>query len=300
VALGSVVWPSHSQHHLRVVGENGLAPSSAKAIANGTWSELPPAPISGRHDEAIVWTGDEMLVWGGDGPPAENDGAAYRPTTRTWRKLPSAPIGGRLGPGTVWTGRELLVWGGTEVQPDGTAHDVNTGAAFDPTSNRWRMLPPAPLTPRADTTVVWTGKEAIVVGGAAVFAPVPYHADAAAYDPVVDRWRSLPPVPLVPGRLLVGKPVAVSAGDQVLAWWPWADAPTTDVAHVGYDLFSYSLTTNAWTHVPDPPGTPIGIGQPVWTGTDLVVPTAAHPGKGAPIPGQAGARFDPKTFRWTP
>lgn len=54
----------------------------------------------------------------------------------------------------------------------------------------WRLVAPSPLSPRADHSVVWTGREMIVWGGDAGGS---YFADGAAYDPRRDTWRKIAP-----------------------------------------------------------------------------------------------------------
>lgn len=44
------------------------------------WSELPAAPLSGRTDPTVVWTGSSLLIWGGRSVPLgtfQPDGAVY-------------------------------------------------------------------------------------------------------------------------------------------------------------------------------------------------------------------------------
>ena len=46
----------------------------------------------------------------------------------------------------VWTGRRMIVWGGYEVAVEGTGAlpVFDDGAAYDPATNAWASLPPAP------------------------------------------------------------------------------------------------------------------------------------------------------------
>jgi hypothetical protein len=115
-----------------------------------------------------------------------------------WSLLPSAPIPDRDYPVGVWTGQQLLVWGGQSGPHDLVLH--NDGAAYDPARRLWRQLPPAPLTPRALAAAAWSGRELIVWGGYDHLAmdPSGVHVagDGAAYDPVRQTWRRLPPAPL--------------------------------------------------------------------------------------------------------
>jgi hypothetical protein len=90
----------------------------------------------------------------------------------------------------VWTGEEMVVWGGTSYSS--TRGD---GAAYDPQSDMWRRLPPAPVDGRHWHTAVWTGDEMLVWGGHSYRTEHPW-ADGAAYDPRGDRWTVLPGAPI--------------------------------------------------------------------------------------------------------
>jgi hypothetical protein len=133
------------------------------------WSEL-PAPPEVRSGAATAWTGSELIVWGGyeyvgSNEDPDADGFAFDAATRRWEPLPPSPLAGRSDPAFAWTGRELLIWGGW----DGGFRDppyFDDGAAFDPLTETWRMLPPPPIGARTAFTV-WTGREMIVWGGIA-------------------------------------------------------------------------------------------------------------------------------------
>ena len=90
----------------------------------------------------------------------------------------------------MWTGKELLVWGG---QISGNGRSKSDGAAYDPSTRTWRLLPDSPVLPTGGQTAVWTGSEMVVVRGV-----------AAAYRPASNSWRSLPAVPL-PATALCGR-----------------------------------------------------------------------------------------------
>ena len=66
----------------------------------------------------------------------------------------------RSGFAAVWAGHQLLVWGGLTAANIPPPH----GEAFNPATNRWTALPPAPLRGRALPTAVWTGRHLIVWG----------------------------------------------------------------------------------------------------------------------------------------
>lgn len=172
------------------------APAESEAPWNelsSGWSRLPAPPIL-RARAASVWTGREILVWGGDtdlGGTHHAEGAAYDPATGEWSELPQSPLSARSSPAAVWTGVEMVIWGGWTGRGHGVA--LGDGAAYDPQTGSWRMLPSAPLGHRVPAAAVWTGREIVVWGDASRFAE---DVDGAAYDPEADRWRRLPPAPI--------------------------------------------------------------------------------------------------------
>jgi len=99
----------------------------------------------------------------------------------------TAPIEGRA-PLSVWTGRELLVWG-TALRVEDRPRD---GAAYDPATDTWRVIPEAPIE-LTDATAVWTGGEMIVFGAALCCGNDPESRTAigAAFDPATDTWRRI-------------------------------------------------------------------------------------------------------------
>ncbi|HVL89651.1 MAG TPA: hypothetical protein VM841_05385, partial [Actinomycetota bacterium] len=69
--------------------------------------------------------------------------------------------------------------------------DLADGAAFDPASGDWTLMPESPLRARREAVSVWSGREMVVWGGhEAAFAERQQgFADGASYDPVSRRWR---------------------------------------------------------------------------------------------------------------
>jgi hypothetical protein len=232
----------------------------------GTWEELPVAPIHGRSRAAVAWTGSEVLVCCGQGSPG--GAAAYDPRARRWRRLPDAPLSLPEPPAYVWTGKELIIWGSVAPRSpsrEGAAYDLATnrwrriadapidlsrahagwtgkemivlgaplsstqarGIAYDPAQDRWRLLRTYPLSPNA-STIVWTGRELVAWD---------YELRAAAYDPARDQWRRLPTLPLdaaeCPGE-------SALFGDKVFAAYCWQAA-------------TFDVQSRAWRRVPHVP-----------------------------------------------
>jgi hypothetical protein len=158
-------------------------------------------------------------------------------------------------------------------------------------TGHWRELPAAPLSPRANAQIVWTGEEVLVIGGET--QPCPPGADCAAsddglsdvaaYNPDTDSWRRIEfaPVPVVPGDRLL------AAGDFVVLrhaqepggsawfvldpgrnhWLRLRDVPkgigdlpsvlgSVIYAIAGRHVRSYDVSRGAWSTLPADPITP--------------------------------------------
>jgi hypothetical protein len=294
--------------HVTTVGAARSESVTAGDVAKDVWSELPPAPIPARDGASMAWTGKEMLVWGGQsGPHGETlygDGAAYNPTTRTWRVLPPSPLGSRVEQSAVWTGHEWIIWGGYDEVSSSHFHVAGTGAAYDPGADRWRELPVSPLDGRVLATVVWTGKEAVFLGGlpAVLTNTVRGYQDGAAYDPAADRWRTVPALPAVEDHQQVNPPIAVWAGDRLVVWRQWTRGDANGgPSGTGYDLFASTSGVDGWQLVEQGPDAAAGIGLPIWTGAEVIVPAAPQPLPGfggGPQFGLHGHRYDPGKNTW--
>ena len=254
-----------------------------------TWRSLPPSPLSPRSGPLAVWSGRELIVWGGTSAgTALGDGAAFDPEANRWRPLPASPLAGRFAapPGTVaqvpgvWTGTEMLVWGqGAGLDADQA--ELPAGAAYNPAADRWRVLAPAPVSPRI-VEAVWTGREMLVWGGQSGRR---YFDDGAAYDPGGDRWRTLPPAPLA-ARFTF----AVWSGERMLIWGGESSEEAFD------DGAAYDAASDSWRSLPPSPLNARRGFARIWTGTELLVWGGA-PGGGTGLLG-TGAAYDPAAGRW--
>jgi N-acetylneuraminic acid mutarotase len=141
------------------------------------WREISrfEAP-AGTRVHGAVWTDSRVLVWGQDVEPpyAVRHLGSYDPTVDQWQpgslagalEARMTPPRARQFQTSVWTGRELILWGGSTpfAFTYGTVF-YRDGAAYDPGTERWRMLPEAPVGPRAEARAVWTGAEVLIWGG---------------------------------------------------------------------------------------------------------------------------------------
>jgi hypothetical protein len=150
------------------------------------WSPTSAAGApTARFRHVAEWTGTEMLIWGGQdtfsGPLGT--GARYRPDTDSWSPMTNtgAPTARTLL-SSVWTGSELIVWGGADSMLP-TVY-FGTGARYRPEADTWSPTSTdgAPVE-RATPTLVWTGSEVLLWGGATTLPAAHFFDDGGAYAP---------------------------------------------------------------------------------------------------------------------
>lgn len=243
-----------------VTDETVVSGGSSVRQGVGEWSQLPPAPVPGRFAAGAVASNDSMLVWGGWNGTALADGAALSFRHRSWRPLSPSPLSPRARPLVVWTGDEMIVWGGSA----GVTNDAEVfydGAAYDPATDLWRVLPSVGIGGvQHRAAVVWTGAEVVVMGAAR--APTAAgSSDTWALDPRSGRWRELP---ASPGLRNVREVSAVWTGHRVLA------VAIADGAPVA--IHSLDLGQSSWGTVLTPaPGLDTDADGVTWAGGRLVI-----------------------------
>jgi hypothetical protein len=302
---------SHATSTTLPSAKSPITPVSVAQLLAGHWSEMAPGPLVSDLDGAVVaWTGRELIVWGGvDGSALHgfsfsNAGAAYDPASNTWQTLADSPLSPRAFSSAVWTGTELVIFGGETFLADMLGPKLtSTAAAYDPSTNTWRMLPQAPLSPREMALAVWTGSTVLVLGGVnAAWNPL---SDGAAFDPTTDTWRHVAqPVP--PKGHQLSWQVAVKAGDEVLAFSDWFKTRALGGGRFAYpggsDLFAYGLSTRRWTLEPARPNSVPVPDEALWTGRVLVVRGLLQSYGRSPFPpaAQVTGLYDPSTNAWAP
>jgi hypothetical protein len=239
------------------------------------WSEL-PGPPEMQFDPAYAWTGSRLLVWGGGSDYVVDEGYQFDAASREWGKIPVGPLAARSDTAFAWTGVELVIWGGMTGDTGEGFYD--DGAAYNPVTRRWRMLPPAPIEARAPFSV-WTGRELIVWGNDDRSLRL---RDGAAYHPATDSWRTISdgPVDLTDGT-------AVWTGSEMLTFGAalhGGNFPETDTA-IGV---AYNPQTDTWRRLP-PSGLSPQAQTAAWSGTgEMIAWDYEH----------ATAAYDPLTDGW--
>lgn len=275
-----------------LLGSDGVAVSWSRAGAgiwydalDDQWHRMTPSPqpvAAGWAEQ--VWADDRLVVWHAEARRgAAHRAVVWQPST-SWQPLPAPPATLAGDVSAVWTGwlrddQQALVWG--EAGPD-----ANAGAAFDPALSLWESMPPAPLPPRTQQAVAWSGSELLVLGGRPATptgASGPALRSGAAYDPRARAWRRMPnaPVRVTRDALTVG-------GQSVYAAGPHRGA---------LRLARYSPRPDRWHLLPPPPAN-AGVGaRPTvwWTGRELWMWS---------VRGDTawGAAWDPadRSWRWLP
>jgi N-acetylneuraminic acid mutarotase len=265
-------------------GYGGASPSGQ--LADGAsydpvtdkWTKLATGPTA-REQHTAVWTGTEMIVWGGEAPSgvAHNDGMRWNPTSGAWTAMKVSPLSPRRATDAVWTGGKMIVWGGEgntcpgKTAPTDIYGYCADGAAYDPATDTWTMLPAAPLDARARAGSVAAGGLAMFIHGVGqTIATVPPRDDGASYDPVANTWTKI-----------------VSAGDMILppakrysgfVWYgagklySWGGVNITGATFTyPTNGASYDPATAKWTAMPT--GGPTGrhSGTVVWTGSEAIL-----------------------------
>lgn len=168
-----------------------------------------------------------------------------------WSPMATSPLSGRAGSVSAWTGDEWLLWRG-----DGAFSDMCTVDAAGQTL---------------------CGEQA--------------PADGAAYDPVADSWRMLPPAP-----------VAADTGDQLTYEGVWTGSELVVWGGPEGAGAAYEPSTDSWREIA---AAPLGARRgfvSAWTGSEMIVVGGQAQGLGTlPIDvGELGdgAAYDPATDQW--
>jgi hypothetical protein len=285
---------------------------SAQQLAQGQWSDIAAPPPEVGFQASAVWTGSRLIVWGGaqgqDEAQLVSTGASYDPVANSWTVLPQAPISGRRGAAAVWTGDEMVVWGGGDNAAGAAPHAADDGAAFDPATNSWRRIPPAPIPATAAATALWADGEVVILGGIAAGDEVGQSpATAAAYQPATNQWRRLPDLPLPAGSKLFGVE-GVVVGSKVIVFAQWNRlidlGSGRSTASSGTDIYELDPRSGSWRPAPSSAGAPsLGVIDPVSSGSQILAienshcPVCRGPGPVFPAPSLI---YDPTAGTWQP
>ncbi len=285
---------------------------AAYNLLNDTWRAIAPvgAAMSSptRWQHTAVWTGSKMIVWGGlyyyseSSSYARNDGAAYDPTGDSWSSISTSPLSVRWGHGAVWstTTNEMIVWGGGVSTASGQQYA--DGATYDPLTNTWEALPPAPIAPRWKHSMIWTGSEVVIWGGyGTASGTVGYLRDGARFDPKTKIWTKFPEPPAsLDGRY---DHVSVFSGKELLVWGGYG---TSVASSYGRSDGARYLPGGSWTSFSTPLDDVFAAGtsakryavQAWFGGGKLWLWSGALGNSSSALAQSGGAWYDPATDKW--
>jgi N-acetylneuraminic acid mutarotase len=199
------------------------------STADAQWTAGPSLPASGA---AFAWAllGTKLHVAGGLGPDGSTDTAAHVVwdlagpggagawTTAAPLPNPRNHGGGAAAGGLFYAVAGRLGWN----ESSGDQADVS---AYDPTTDAWiaRASIPTARSEIGGSTSAMPDGRLLVVGGS--IAGVKPNADVLIYDPTLDAWSSLPPLPeprkgavavRIGSRIVVttGSPTSVTPSDK--------------------------------------------------------------------------------------
>jgi len=299
-----------------------VRPGSASALAAATWSTIPAGPLSARAEQSTLWTDSDMLIWGGQSVatqvmcPCEthslNDGSLYEAKSNRWTIMSPSPLSAREDAASVWTGHLALFWGGQSASTYSSS-PLSNGASYNPSTNRWELLPKSPLSSRSGATALWTGTVALFIGGQGSPRTTPPSAfngtqiDGATYNPTTRKWSRLPALPIKG----LGIPYSISAawtGHELITWSNFQT--TTPTGGNGVQIRSRELGAvwvpgqKSWRRLPSPPNTVFtGNATSTWLdGTDVLTGgTACFGAMSCPASLTGAAQiFNPVGNTWQP
>jgi hypothetical protein len=167
------------------------------SAASSTWN---PGPSLPAPQEAFAWAllGTQLHVAGGLTPDGNSDSALHwawdvASDAGTWTSAAPLPDPRNHGGGASTGGRFFAIAGRHEWNE--TSGDDPEVDAFDPASGAWSPRAPLP-TARSEigaaTSTMPDGRILVVGGSVAGIKPT---ADVEIYDPALDEWSALPPLP---------------------------------------------------------------------------------------------------------
>lgn len=261
-------------------------------LATRAWTQIPAQDRIRVVVDAMGWTGDVLVVVRVD-PGSDDetfgDWQIDTPLTLRWERGSgewvegaSVPTGLRFGVAAGFDGERIALWGGTSrnaherpigpgVWASGDDQVFGDGAVYEVASDRWVVIPDAPVTPSIHAALSWHEGWLLAGGG---FVPAQENAqspDLAGYDPSSGTWTELPAAPAGgPAEARLSARRYASAYERVLTverdqhpgglepgWYfdgsSWRQAPLEDIHAAGGRVVA---TTNG---VDPEPGAAFGV-----------------------------------------
>lgn len=243
-------------------GGPALREGAAYKPSTGTWTRIAESPLPVMpYTGAVV--GDVVYVWGSTDGVTELSLLALDVNDDQWSEFPVPPGPQRPTSLMLTTAGDVVV-----AFADSQERGVTPDSLFDPSTGEWSVLPPDPLIPSFDRSIVWTGTELVLVG-MEVLPPgeASYRYRAAVLDVAGKTWRRLPDTGIV--------------GSNPVWFWSAGRVVNPTIGQVG-DNGSVEGTgqpfggildpsTGDWSELPPAPKHPVPYGGPTVGGGRYVV-----------------------------
>jgi hypothetical protein len=223
----------------------------------------------------------------GDDVGERNDALTYD-APAGWRSLASSTtvgFGQRRWSSSIWTGSKMIVFGGQTIGTNSVYS--NQGAAYDPVTNTWSMLPASPLSGRTEHVAVWSGTRMYVWGGRnETYLRM---TSGARYRPDTGVWSRITSSPHTLGCTPQG--VWSKTTSELIVFGC--------VQRSGVNVpsgMAYNASAKTWREIAAFPLAPRMWEALVWAGNRMVVFGGATPDQSHRL--ADGAEYDPVTDSW--
>ena len=264
------------------------------------WRLLPNPAITSPYQFASMFTGKSWVLIGTSGPLVAY---SFDVATETWTST-KAPLSPGWGVAVTYMAstHEAFVFGGT----DGFGLN-NAAAAYSDVTHAWRMLPNAPLSPRAGSFATYAGGKVLVAfgfddpNGDGCCSAIP---GTALFDPITNAWTMLDDPPVKP-RVANDPKMANALGDGTLAsiGFGYSRGFEDPLPPMENDGAMWDVVKSGWTKIPN-----VGFVDPTRMGFATFVANGklfVWGGTGEPPPATVntyyddGKSFDPGTGTWS-
>ena len=202
-------------------------------LSTGSVDLVLAAPLDGRRDANVVWTGSEFIVFGGqDNERFFSDGAAYDPVSKTWRLLSPAPTAARAQTAATFASGAMYVLLPSQRAQGGVSWNSHPPfARYNPGSDDWERLAPPPGLVEATAALLTVDDDPVLVSlTVGLSAADPARFSAVAFNSAEAKWGD----PVSTTHSASGGTVAVAGNTPIVS--------LTD----GTNL---ALTESGWTEI---------------------------------------------------
>jgi hypothetical protein len=185
--------------------------------STGAWSAPRPTPVEVRGSYALIASPAGFLIWGGrrtSGPLT--NGFIYSLADDAWHEMSPSPLSATYEAAGAWSGSDYIIWGPATERDIAQRNPVlgttmqNEGAAYDPVTDKWRLLPSQGLEQarftRAAVRIAATSRQIVLLARAPSAVVETYVLDRSAQS-----WQQGWPLTALRAEPLIGLGTAANA-----------------------------------------------------------------------------------------